>query len=201
MHHPQVKINKMSVNWWLFGLHLTSFFLFWVFWFLCGNYKPCLDSGVGVISSFQALVPLFPLLPPFLAWLSYLSNWGFSPAKVSIFSKISKDQRKWRHSCEEFCYHEGQGNRMVTGGQSMGSRQNFFFFKTEFLKEKFQHEMSPQTGKNWWSNVKRKKIVDNSSLEQIRGWNPVRKWRGWPSKTTELGTSRNQMEGWVSARR
>ena len=87
---PQVKINKMSVNWWLFGLHLTSFFLFWVFWFLCGNYKPCLDSGVGVISSFQALVPLFPLLPPFLAWLSYLSNWGFSPAKVSIFSKISK---------------------------------------------------------------------------------------------------------------
>lgn len=39
---PQVKINKMSVSWLLFGLHLTSFFLFWAFRFLSGNYKPCL---------------------------------------------------------------------------------------------------------------------------------------------------------------
>lgn len=62
---PQVKINKMSVSWLLFGLHLTSFFLFWAFRFLSGNYKPCLDSRVGVISSFLAPVP-FPYPHSFL---------------------------------------------------------------------------------------------------------------------------------------
>lgn len=86
---PQVKINKMSVSWLLFGLHLTSFFLFWAFWFLSGNYKPCLDSGVGVSSFFLARVPFFP--PSLLSDLTLIFLIEIShQQRVSIFSKISK---------------------------------------------------------------------------------------------------------------